>query len=84
MRQRVLMAILGIASMLAVSACSTMQEKTFATDLHEEQANGAQFASWQHMGYSLFRGTPQTTTKRDILASQREKWWGQVVEGPAK
>ena len=45
MRQRVLMAILGIASMLAVSACSTMQEKTFATDLHEEQANGAQFAS---------------------------------------
>ncbi len=31
------------------------------------------------MGYSLFRGTPKTTTKQDIVAAQQQKWWGEVV-----
>jgi hypothetical protein len=31
------------------------------------------------MGYSLRRATPKETTKRDVEASQREKWWGEVI-----
>ena len=39
------------------------------------------------MGYSINRGTPETTTKRDIELSQKDqclpnqtcKWWGEVV-----
>jgi hypothetical protein len=39
------------------------------------------------MGYSLKRGTPETTTKRDIEVAQADrclpnlicKWWGEPV-----
>jgi hypothetical protein len=43
------------------------------------------------MGYSVNRGTPETTTKRDVERSQGDrclpnqtcKWWGEVVKvGP--
>ena len=45
----------------------------------EEQANGAHFATWQHMGYSLNRATPKDTTRDDIAAAGKEKWWGDPV-----
>jgi hypothetical protein len=40
------------------------------------------------MGYSINRGTAETTTKADIEASQNDqclpnqkcKWWGEVVQ----
>ncbi len=82
MKKRTLMALVGVTIALAASACTSMQEKVLASDLREEQKNGAQFASWQHMGYSLFRATPSTTTKQDLAAAQQEKWWGQVVPVP--
>ena len=75
MRRRVMMAMVMITTLFAVSACAG----NLQADLRAEQQNGAHFASWEHMGYSLFRGTPQKTTKQDILASQQEKWWGDVI-----
>ncbi len=70
MRRRVLMAVATMAILFAVSACA---------DLQVEQQHGAQLASWQHMGYSLSRGTPKTTTKQDIATAQRQHWWGEPV-----
>ena len=74
--------VLGL-SLVLMMGCSaqTMQA------LKEEQENGAHFASWSHMGYSLRRGTPETTTKADIERSKKDqcapnqtcKWWGEVV-----
>jgi hypothetical protein len=66
-----------------LSACSA---QTMAS-LEEMQKNGAHFASWNHMAYSLQRGTPATTTREDILASKSDPclpnqtcaWWGEVV-----
>ena len=78
-------ALVGVAAamILALSACSA---RTMAA-LEEEQKNGAHFATWKHMGYSINRGTPETTTKGDIETSQKDqclpnqecKWWGEVV-----
>ena len=73
----------GAAMILALSACSA---RTMAA-LDEEQKNGAHFATWRHMGYSINRGTPESTTKGDIETSQKDKclpnqeckWWGEVV-----
>ena len=75
MQRRLWMAFLAGTVLFAVSACAANTQQL----LSEEQKNGAQFATWQHMGYSLFRGTPKTTTKRDIVAAQQQKWWGEVV-----
>lgn len=75
--RRLWLGILTTAVLFSVSACAE-----FRSDLQAEQRNGAQFASWQHMGYSLFRATPEKTTKRDLVAARREKWWGQAVEVP--
>ena len=69
--------ILTVAVLFSVSACAE-----FRTDLRAEQENGAHFATWQHMGYSLFRATPESTTKSDLIAAQKEKWWGEVVNVP--
>lgn len=75
---------LALAGMVVtVSACSARTQVA----LEETQKNGAHFATWRHMGYSVNRGTPQTTTKRDIERSQGDrclpnqtcKWWGEVV-----
>ena len=75
---------LALASMVvAVSACSP---KTQAA-MEDTQKNGAHFATWRHMGYSVNRGTPESTTKMDIQRSQGDrclpnqtcKWWGEVV-----
>lgn len=75
MRRRVMMAIATTAILFAVSACAA----NLRADLQAERKNGAHFASWQHMGYSLFRATPKDTTKQDLVAAQKEKWWGEVV-----
>ncbi len=83
MRKNLWMGILATVMLLAFSACSA---RTMAA-LEEEQKNGAHFATWRHMGYSINRGTPETTTKTDIETSQKDqclpnqtcKWWGEVV-----
>ena len=83
MRKAVAMVLLGGAMILALSACSARTKAA----LEEERMNGAHFASWKHMGYSINRGTPQTTTKGDIETSQKDqclpnqdcKWWGELV-----
>ena len=83
MKKAVSVILVGGAMILTMSACSA---RTMA-DLEEERQNGAHFATWQHMGYSINRGTPETTTKGDIDASQRDKclpnleckWWGEPV-----
>jgi hypothetical protein len=84
MRKNLWMGLLAVAMLLTFSACSA---RTMAA-LEEEQKNGAHFATWRHMGYSVNRGTPETTTKRDIEKSQGDqclpnqtcKWWGEVVQ----
>ena len=81
MRKGMSVLLLAESTMLALSACSA---RTMAA-LEEE--NGAHFATWRHMGYSINRGTPETTTKTDIETSQKDqclpnqtcKWWGEVV-----
>ncbi len=83
MRKNMWMGFLALAMLLTFSACSA---RTMAA-LDEEQKNGAHFATWRHMGYSLYRGTPESTTKTDIETSQKDqclpnqtcKWWGEVV-----
>jgi hypothetical protein len=72
------MVLLAGALLLGVSACSATTREL----MPEEQQNGAWFASWQHMGYSLFRATPAKTTKNDIVAARKEKWWGEPVVVP--
>jgi hypothetical protein len=75
---------LTLAGMVVMtSACSP---KTQAA-LEDEQKNGAHFATWRHMGYSVNRGTPESTTKRDVDVSKSDQclpnakcaWWGEVV-----
>ena len=82
---RVWVHVLVFASaVLALSACSARTQLA----LEEEKKNGAHFATWSHMGYSVNRGTPQTTTKQDIQLSQADKclpnqvckWWGEPVQ----
>ena len=83
MRKAMSVIVLAAATVVALSACSA---RTMA-DLQEEQQNGAHFATWRHMGYSIARGTPETTTKGDVERSQADqclpnqtcKWWGEVV-----
>jgi len=83
MKKAVSVILVGGAMILTMSACSA---RTMAA-LEEEQQNGAHFATWRHMGYSINRGTPESTTKGDIDASQKDKclpnldckWWGEPV-----
>lgn len=84
MRKELWVGLLAGAMLLTFSACSARTQAA----LEETQKNGAHFATWRHMGYSLKRGTPETTTKRDIERSQGDrclpnqtcKWWGEVVQ----
>lgn len=75
MRRRMWVTLAVGGMLLSLSACSASTQVA----LEETRKNGAHFASWRHMGYSLKRGTPETTTKRDIEVAQRQKWWGEVV-----
>lgn len=84
MRRGLRLGFLAGAMLVTFSACSARTQML----LEEEQRNGAHFATWRHMGYSLFRGTAETTTKGDIERSQNDqclpnqtcKWWGEVVQ----
>ena len=65
------------------AACSARTQLA----MEETKKNGAHFATWNHMGYSVNRGTPETTTKKDIdiakadqcLPSQTCAWWGEPI-----
>ena len=61
-------ALLTAAVLISSSACAALEET---------RKNGAHFATWQHMGYSLWRAPPRVFTLKDIVASHRDKWWGQ-------
>lgn len=85
MRRDLWVGMLGAAAMLlSLSACSARTQAA----LEETRINGSHFATWRHMGYSLNRGTAETTTKGDVEASQSDqclpnqtcKWWGEVVQ----
>jgi hypothetical protein len=70
MRKRLRAALIVAGIVMSLSGCAALEET---------RKDGAHFATWQHMGYSLWRATPKDTTKRDIDASLREKWWGDVI-----
>jgi hypothetical protein len=78
------MAVLAVGLFALLSACSARTQLA----MEETKKNGAHFATWNHMGYSVNRGTPETTTKGDIaiakadqcLPSQTCAWWGEPVK----
>jgi hypothetical protein len=85
MRKDLWVGMLGAAALLvSLSACSARDQLA----MEETRINGAHFATWRHMGYSINRGTAETTTKGDVEASQSDqclpnqkcKWWGEVVQ----
>lgn len=75
MRKRMWLGLIAVGLLLSLSACSARTQ--FFPE--ETRKNGAHFATWQHVGYSAWRATPKETTKADIAAAQKEKWWGEVV-----
>ncbi len=83
MRKSILVALFAGGLLASLSACSARTQLA----MEETSKNGAHFATWSHMGYSVNRGTPQTTTKQDVTLSQNDmclpsrpcKWWGEVV-----
>ena len=83
MRRVLLFLVLAAATVMAVSACSARGQ--FFERVTRE--NGAHFATWNHMGYSLWRATPKDTTKQDVALSTTDKctpsrdcpWFGEVV-----
>jgi len=84
MRGRLHVILLAIAVVAFLGACSARTQLA----MEETQKNGAHFATWNHMGYSVKRGTPESTTKEDIQLSQNDrclpnqmcKWWGEPVQ----
>ena len=82
MRRTVKVVVLA-AAVLSAAACSARTQLA----MEETKKNGAHFATWNHMGYSVNRGTPESTTKRDIDLSQNDtctpsvpcKWFGEPV-----
>ena len=84
MRKALALVVVAGTAVLALAACSARTQLA----LEEEQKNGAHFATWSHMGYSLYRGTPGSTTKQDIQLAQGDrclpnqicKWWGEPVQ----
>lgn len=75
MRKRQWMGLIVLGALFSLSACSARTQFF----LEETRKNGAHFSTWHHVGYSLWRATPKETTKEDITAAQKEKWWGEVV-----
>ncbi len=77
------MTVLAVGLFASLTACSARTQLA----LEETKKNGAHFATWNHMGYSVNRGTPETTTKSDIELSQKDtctpsvpcKWFGEPV-----
>jgi hypothetical protein len=83
MQKGLRMAILAVGLFALLSACSARTQLA----MEETKKNGAHFATWNHMGYSVARGTAESTTKRDVeiskadqcLPSQTCSWWGEPV-----
>jgi hypothetical protein len=83
MRKGLWMMVLAVGLFALLSACSARTQLA----MEETKKNGAHFATWNHMGYSVNRGTPETTTKSDIELSQKDtctpsvpcKWFGEPV-----
>jgi len=83
MRKGLRMMVLAVGVIGLLAACSARTQLA----MEEEKKNGAHFATWRHMGYSVNRGTPETTTKRDIERSKADRclpnvtcaWWGEPV-----
>ena len=83
MKNALVVAMLA-ALVVAGAACSARTQLA----MEETKKNGAHFATWNHMGYSVNRGTPETTTKGDVeiakadrcLPSQTCAWWGEPVK----
>jgi hypothetical protein len=83
MRNIMLGALLGVL-VLVGAACSARTQLA----VEETQKNGAHFATWNHLGYSVNRGTPESTTKQDVTVAQADrclpnqtcKWWGELVK----
>jgi hypothetical protein len=82
MRKLVMMGILA-GTVFALAACSARTQLA----MEETRKGGAHFATWSHMGYSVNRGTAESTTKRDVelskadecLPGQKCAWWGEPV-----
>ncbi len=83
MRHGLRMAVVAVGLFALLSACSARTQLA----MEETKKNGAHFATWNHMGYSVNRGTPESTTKSDIELSQNDrctpsvpcKWFGEPV-----
>ena len=83
MRKGLWMAVLVVGLFVALSACSARTQLA----MEETKKNGAHFATWNHMGYSVNRGTPESTTKKDVelskadncIGTQKCSWWGEPV-----
>jgi hypothetical protein len=84
MKKYLSLTVVAVTAMLALAACSARTQLA----MEETKKNGAHFATWNHMGYSVNRGTPESTTKRDVevskadqcLPSQTCAWWGEPVK----
>jgi hypothetical protein len=83
MRKGLWMVVLVVGLFALLSACSARTQLA----MEETQKNGAHFATWNHMGYSVNRGTPESTTRRDVDMSKADNcigltkcaWWGEPV-----
>jgi len=81
MRRGLRVALLGAGMLVAVTACSTRTQEAMRVTREEN----AHFANFTHMGYSLFRDTPQQTTKQDIVLAKNDQcpracqWFGEPV-----
>jgi len=83
MRHGLWMAVLAFGLFALLSACSARTQLA----MEETKKNGAHFATWNHMGYSVNRGTPESTTKKDVelskadncIGTQKCSWWGEPV-----
>jgi hypothetical protein len=73
----------AVALLLSLSACSARTKLA----MEETRKQGSHFATWSHMGYSVNRGTPEQTTKRDVVLSTDDRctpsvpcpWYGEIV-----
>jgi hypothetical protein len=75
MRRLLMMVVLAAVFVIVGSACSARGQ--YFEQVTRE--NGAHFATWHHMGYSVNRATPGDTTNQDVARAGEEKWFGEVV-----
>ena len=81
--RKILVMMVLVGTVLVMGACSARTQLA----MEETKKNGAHFATWNHMGYSVTRGTPESTTKGDVevsksdqcLPNQKCSWWGEPV-----